>query len=170
MNKILIEKEALVSQSVKSVVELLNYIGKFADPLPEVVEFPGLVLVQSRKKDAYYTTTALSCSCPSANYRPGQICKHRRTYFSDVEKAERIAEAKAKTEVSRQQTRDYQDRQRAIMAEERRSPRPIEETTAKRIAKPPEDSIRPAGKWPGGFNGPVDLEDVKSKTILDEGA
>jgi len=27
---------------------------------------------------------------------------------------------------------------------------------AKRLARPPEDSIRPAGKWPGGLNGPVD--------------
>ncbi|MHB8119806.1 MAG: hypothetical protein ACYDHX_13955 [Methanothrix sp.] len=27
---------------------------------------------------------------------------------------------------------------------------------ARRLAQPPEDSIRPEGKWPGGFNGPVD--------------
>jgi hypothetical protein len=27
---------------------------------------------------------------------------------------------------------------------------------AKRLARPPKDSIRPEGKWPGGFNGPVD--------------
>lgn len=25
-----------------------------------------------------------------------------------------------------------------------------------RLAKPPKDSIRPTGKWAGGFNGPVD--------------
>jgi hypothetical protein len=28
---------------------------------------------------------------------------------------------------------------------------------ARRLARPPEDSIRPTGKWAGGFNGPVDL-------------
>jgi hypothetical protein len=27
---------------------------------------------------------------------------------------------------------------------------------AKRLAKPPEESIRPVGKWPGGHNGPVE--------------
>ena len=27
-----------------------------------------------------------------------------------------------------------------------------------------EESIRPSGKWPGGFNGPVDLESIKAKT------
>jgi hypothetical protein len=27
---------------------------------------------------------------------------------------------------------------------------------AKRLARPPEECIRPAGKWPGGHNGPVD--------------
>jgi hypothetical protein len=26
------------------------------------------------------------------------------------------------------------------------------------------DSIRPIGKWPGGFNGPVDLESIEAKT------
>jgi hypothetical protein len=26
----------------------------------------------------------------------------------------------------------------------------------RRLARPPEDSIKPAGKWAGGFNGPVD--------------
>ena len=34
------------------------------------------------------------------------------------------------------------------------------------------DSIKPAGKWPGGFNGPVDLETIKAEshksTILRE--
>ena len=27
---------------------------------------------------------------------------------------------------------------------------------SRRLAKPPEDSIRPTYKWPGGLNGPVD--------------
>ena len=152
MKKVLIEKETLVTQSVESVVELLKYIGKSADPLPEVVEFPGLVLVQSKKKDAYYTTTARSCSCPSGNYRPDQICKHRRTYFQDVGKAERIAQAKAKTEVSRQQARDYQAQQRTLRANAC-----LGSAEEERLTANPEDVIKPEGKWPGGHNGPVEV-------------
>lgn len=38
---------------------------------------------------------------------------------------------------------------------------PAQEPTEgpRRLSRPPKDSIRPEGKWPGGFNGPVD--DVK---------
>jgi hypothetical protein len=152
MNNVLIEKEALVTQSVKSVVELLNYIGQSADPLPDSVKLPGLVLVLSSRKDVYYTTTARSCSCPSANYRPDQTCKHRQTYFPDVEKAERIAEAKSKTELSRQQARDYQAQQRALKAKALLGSAEDERLTAN-----PEDRIKPEGKWPGGHNGPVEV-------------
>ncbi|MCU0637029.1 MAG: hypothetical protein MUE87_00155 [Methanothrix sp.] len=28
---------------------------------------------------------------------------------------------------------------------------------ARRLARPPEDNIRPAGKWTGGMNGPVEV-------------
>lgn len=31
---------------------------------------------------------------------------------------------------------------------------------ARRLARPPEESIRPTGKWPGGRNGPVE-DDIK---------
>lgn len=34
---------------------------------------------------------------------------------------------------------------------------------ARRLARPPEDSIRPTGKWPGGFNGPVDPDEIKAE-------
>jgi hypothetical protein len=39
---------------------------------------------------------------------------------------------------------------------------------AKEVAKDDTDSIRPSGKWPGGFNGPVNLESIKAKTTLQE--
>jgi len=80
-----------------------------------------MVLVLSNRRDVYYTTTAKSCSCPSAAYRPGQKCKHQRQHYSE------------------------KDIERQNMVE---AP----------------DSIRPSGKWPGGFNGPVDLESIKAKT------
>ena len=35
---------------------------------------------------------------------------------------------------------------------------------AKEAAGGDMDTIRPSGKWPGGFNGPVDIERIKAKT------
>ena len=72
---------AAVTQSTKAVVSLLKYLGKPIDPLPQTVDLPGMVLVLSNKRDAFYVTTDTSCSCPSAAYRPGQKCKHQRRYF-----------------------------------------------------------------------------------------
>lgn len=75
--------EAPVTQSTAAVVELLNFLGKTSNPLPDAVELPGMVLVLSNKRDVFYTTTASSCSCPSAAYRPGQKCKHQRQHYSE---------------------------------------------------------------------------------------
>ena len=36
---------------------------------------------------------------------------------------------------------------------------------AKEAARGDTDSILPSGKWPGGLNGPVNLETIKSKTV-----
>ena len=35
---------------------------------------------------------------------------------------------------------------------------------SKEVARDDMDTIRPSGKWPGGFNGPVDIERIKAKT------
>lgn len=70
-----------MTQSIGAVVELLRYMGRPSKPLPETVQLPGMFLVLSNKQDAFYATTAQCCSCPSAVYRPGQACKHRRKYF-----------------------------------------------------------------------------------------
>ena len=153
-----------ITQSIDAVKSLLAYVGRGSDPLPIFVEMPGreVILVLSGKKDAYYTTTAQACSCPSGTYRPGQTCKHRRTYFSQDPKAAKIAEAKAICEDSRKQAREYQARQRALKASACLGSEEI--TTAKRLAKPPEDKIRPEGKWLGGHNGPVDPEMIKAES------
>ena len=113
--------EAPVTQSTVAVVELLNFLGKTSNPLPEVVELPSMALVLSNKRDVYYVTAANSCSCPSAAYRPGQKCKHQRRYFPGI-------------------------------------------VAAKDVARDDTDTIRPTEKWPGGFNGPVDIESIKEKT------
>ena len=113
--------EAPVTQSTKAIVELLNFLGKTSNPLPE--DFPILYVARLsfNKKDVFYITTANSCSCPSAAYRPGQKCKHQRLYFPGTD-------------------------------------------ASKEVARDDMDTIRPSGKWPGGFNGPVDIERIKAKT------
>jgi len=147
--KTLLASGSPITQSIDAVKALLAYAGRGSDPLPTFVEMPGreVVLVLSSKKDVYYTTTPQGCSCPSGAYRPGLICKHRKTYFSAESKDGKLAEAKAKTEESRQQARDYQARQRALKAS----------------AKSPDSSIKPKAKWAGNCNGPVDPDEIKAE-------
>jgi hypothetical protein len=113
--------EAPVTQSTSAVVSLLKYLGKQSDPLPDAVRLSEVVLILNNKKDAYYTATTKSCSCPAAIYQPGQRCKHLRLYYPGID-------------------------------------------AAKEAVGCDTGSIRPSGKWPGGFNGPVDIERIKAKT------
>ena len=71
---------APVTQSTEAIESLLKYLGKPTVPLPDVVELLDMVLVLNNRKDAYYITTAQSCICPSAAYRPEQKCKNQRQY------------------------------------------------------------------------------------------
>jgi len=79
-----------VTQSIDGIKNLLAWKGVATDPLPQDITLNGgrLVLVLSKKKDAYYVTTERSCSCPSATYHPGQKCKHRATYFTQPNQPE----------------------------------------------------------------------------------
>jgi len=115
---------AAVTQSTEAVVSLLKYLEKPIDPLPQTVDLPGMVLVLNNKRDAYYTTSENSCSCPSAAYRPGQRCKHQRKHFPQSDTAPMT----------------------------------------------PVESLRPAGKWAGGFNGPVDPDCIKVRAASETGA
>jgi len=130
-----------ITQSIDAVKSLLAYVGRASGPLPTFLELPGerCVLVLSNKKDVYYTVTPKVCSCPSATYRPGQPCKHQRKYFPTPRKD--LEELEAESD--------------AILAT-MKSP--------KKLVQPPLDSIRPECKWPGGFNGPVDLETIKAES------
>jgi len=76
--------EGLKTQSTDAVKALLSWKGVSCDPLPKDITLDGgrLVLVLSKKKDAYYVVTSRSCSCPSSIYSPGKPCKHRATYFA----------------------------------------------------------------------------------------
>ena len=76
------------TQSAEAIKSLLTWKKVASDPLPEFVEMGDgdsrLVLVLSKKKDAYYTVTAKGCSCPAATYHNGP-CKHQKKYFPQEE-------------------------------------------------------------------------------------
>ena len=75
-----------VTQSVAAIKNLLAYVGRASDPLPQDVSLENgrLVLILSNKKDAYYTCTAAKCSCPGNQFRHN--CKHMRKYFPETAK------------------------------------------------------------------------------------
>jgi hypothetical protein len=91
----------VISQNVESVVELLSFLKKPSNQLPEAIELPGMLLVLSNRRDVYYSTTANSCSCPSAVYRPGQRCKHQRKYFPEPKKSPAEIEKETDEELAR---------------------------------------------------------------------
>jgi hypothetical protein len=58
-----------VTQSIEAVVELLNCLGRPADPLPGIVDLGNVKLVRSNKGEVFYCVTAKGCSCPGAPFR-----------------------------------------------------------------------------------------------------
>jgi len=123
------------TQSVESTIALSAYLGK--EISGGVLDLGAVKLVKSNKGDCFYSVTAKACSCPAQTYHPGQPCKHMKALL-----------AGNSVEASRAQARAYQAK--ALSTEEPTEP-------AKRLSRPPEDSIRP-GKdegWAGGHNGPV---------------
>jgi len=134
------------TQSIESVKSLLNWRSRGSDPMPSFIELAGSVrLTKSSKGDAYYTTTPTNCSCPGRTYNPGQQCKHMKALLAGDSVGASRAQAKA-----------YQARQREMRVKAKACTTPEEhQEPAKRLARPPEDSIRPEGKWAGGHNGPV---------------
>jgi hypothetical protein len=131
LNKILLEPSCPVTQTVAAVKSLITFHSHGHEPaeMPAFYRLTAeMVLVQSNKGDVYYVVTPKSCSCPSATYRPNQTCKHQRKYFPQP-KSQAARDAEVEAELAK-------------------------ERGAKRLARPV-DSIRPAGKWAGGHNGPV---------------
>jgi hypothetical protein len=122
---------------VEAVKNLLAFVGRASDPMPTDVTLDNgrLVLVLSNKKDCYYTVTATKCSCPAATYHRGP-CKHQRKFFPGPQKSREELEVEGE----------------AILA--------AHNAGARKLARPAEDSIRPAAGWigPGGqrTNGPVE--------------
>jgi hypothetical protein len=63
------------TQSIEAVVELLNFLEKPIDPMPDIVKLvDGGQLTKSSKRDCYYYTSPTGCSCPGFFYRHN--CKH----------------------------------------------------------------------------------------------
>ena len=88
VEKTLLASGSPITQRIDAVKALLAWKQVSSDPLPEFVEMGDgdsrLVLVLSKKKDAYYTVTAKGCSCPAATYHNGP-CKHQKKYFPQEE-------------------------------------------------------------------------------------
>lgn len=121
-------RSAPVTRSPDEVRQLLS---KAKNPPVSIALNQEEILVLSAKGDAYYTVTPYGCSCPASVYFPGP-CKHRRKYFPGQKKTREELDAEGE----------------AILDAHHKTP--------KRLARPPEDeySLRPTGKWPGGYNGP----------------
>jgi len=130
------EVESPKTQSIAAVKSLLTWKKVAIDPLPQDISLENgrLVMVLSNKKDAYYTVTSRTCSCPAATYHHHGPCKHQRKYFPQPKKSREEFEAEGE----------------AILE--------AHHNTAKRLARPPEsDSIRDSlPGWPGGAHGPVE--------------
>jgi len=125
--------ESPVTQRTDAVEALAAYLKK---PIEGgVLDLGSLKLVKSNKGDAFYSVTARKCSCPAQTFSPAQPCKHRRQHFPGPQKSREVLEAEGDRELASQRG-------------------------AKRLARPPQDGIKPAGKWPGGMNGPVNLQAV----------
>jgi hypothetical protein len=156
--KSLLDSGSPITQSIDAVKSLLAYVGRASDPLPTFLELPNkrCILVLSNKKDSYYTVTQNGCSCPSATYRPGKLCKHQRKYFAESNKengnsSNAMTVAEVLVEHDKNLPKLPKSYHRMVKA-------------AREEAIDDQDSIRPKGKWPGGFNGPVDPDTLKAKS------
>jgi hypothetical protein len=146
MNKNLYEGKSPLTQSAEAVKQLIEFAtGKPCNELPAAFALAdGAQLTKSSKGDVFYMTTPKACSCPGFTYLGS--CKHVTALKSGSNSVDG----------SRSQAQAYQARQRELRAKAKAGGSLPEPTgPARRLVIPPKDSIKPAGKWPGGFNGPV---------------
>jgi len=109
--KTIINIEKPQTQTVKGVCSLLAWKGRSSNPLPSFVELGSgaarVVLVLSNKRDAYYTVTGKTCSCPAAIYHSGP-CKHQRKYFPELAATKPAASIMPKREPFRPFLEDHE--------------------------------------------------------------
>ena len=118
-----------LTQSAEAVKQLIEFITvKPCKEMPANFALAnGAQLTKSSKGDVFYMTTPTACSCPGFAYRGS--CRHITALRSSKD-----------VEASKSQAQAYQARQRELEA---------------KAGSLPETSIKPAGKWPGDYNGPV---------------
>jgi hypothetical protein len=145
LKKTILEIASPLTQSAEAVKQLIEFVtGKPCNELPANFALAnGDQLTKSSKGDVFYMTTPTACSCPGFTYRGS--CKHMTALRSGNS-----------LNASRAQAKAYQARQRELRAKAKTGGSlPEPKGSARRLARPAEDSIQPDGKWPGGFNGPV---------------
>jgi hypothetical protein len=148
-------KEFLVAspltQSAKAVKQLIEFVtGKPCEELPANFALAnGAQLTKSSKGDVFYMTTPGGCSCPGFTYRGS--CKH----VTALKSGNGMDGSRSQAQAYQARQRELRTRAKAGMAES--LPEPT--GPARRLAQPLADvqsvRIKPEGKWPGGFNGPV---------------
>ena len=89
--KVLVQIQTPVTQKPDAVEALATYLNKQIEA--GVLDLGEVKLIKSNKGDAFYTVTAMACSCPSAAYRGGR-CKHMRHYFPQ-EQVATVAESES---------------------------------------------------------------------------
>lgn len=146
--KLLLDSGSPVTQSIEAVAALLSWRKMPTSPMPDHIELLGQVfLVLSGKRDVYYTTTRQACSCPWQVYNPSKRCKHQRKFFAD--EPEHSANSQSMAEVLAEHDKNLNKMPASYQ-------RMVKATRVEAESEEDPDSIRPTGKWPGGFNGPVD--------------
>lgn len=147
LNKTLYEGKSPLTQRAEAVKQLIEFVtGEPCKELPANFALAnGAQLTKSSKGDVFYMTTPTACSCPGFTYRGS--CKH----VTALRSGNGVNASRAQAQAYQARQRELRARANAGMAES--LPEPT--GPARRLARPPEDSIKPEGKWPGGLNGPV---------------
>jgi hypothetical protein len=80
--KLIYESESPVTQKPDAVEALAKYLNR---PIENgVLDLGTVKLVKSNNGDAFYTTSAKACSCPSHQHRH-MTCKHMKRFFAAAE-------------------------------------------------------------------------------------
>lgn len=132
----------VITQDVSAVEALAAFLNKPIDS--GVLDLGNVKMVQSNKKDVFYTVTAKECSCPSFQYRGGP-CKHIRKHFAeDKLRGQTIGEVLAEADKNlHKMPKSYQRMVRAAREEAESEEEPIpEEQCYKAVCKPVDEKER----------------------------
>jgi hypothetical protein len=173
------EGKSPLTQSAEAVKQLIEFVsGMPCNELPATFALSnGAQLTKSSKGDVFYVTTPKACSCPGFTYRGS--CKHvtalksgtSRSQAQAYQARQRELRAKAKaggslpepTGPARRLARPPEDDLLAGLnpsiehwGDDGWGPNLNQKKQEEwNREHPKKDSIKPAGKWPGGMNGPV---------------